>query len=259
MSWSTTSRRRFARAVVTRRSARRLPRGYVYWCVVRQRRPGLLPLMCSNSLSNLYGHSVAWKTMKPIPKHRPPVRLQTRTSASAAIRIRPVLIMTPRLTSSDVPTLDPHRPSTYSGRCARPEGSSIDGKTKAEQDRRDHYPRRGVAQEHPHGGVPVGDGEGRSEPHPGGVPAPQPRPRPATRVARQGRAGLVRPRGAGAAAVHPGEGPPEGADRRPAAAQQGRGTGGGRPTRPVRRLQRPAKRQRSHRRSTATTPTGPTA
>ena len=84
-----------------------------------------------------------------------------------------------------------------------------------------HYARRSVAQEHPHGGAPVGDGEGRSEPYPGGIPTPQPRPRSAARVARQGRAGLVRPRGAGAAAVHPGEGAPEGIDRRPAAAQQG--------------------------------------
>ena len=40
-------------------------------------------------------------------------------------------------------------------------------------------------------------------------------------------AGLVRPRGAGAAAVHPGEGAPQGADRRPAAAQQGGATSSG--------------------------------
>ncbi len=47
--------------------------------------------------------------------------------------------------------------------------------------------------------------------------APQPRPRPAARLARQGRAGLERPRRPRPAALHPGEGPPQGADRRPAA------------------------------------------
>ena len=54
-----------------------------------------------------------------------------------------------------------------------------------------------------------------------GLRAPQPRPRPAARLARQGRAGLVRPRRPCAAALHPGEGPPQGPDRRPAAAVAG--------------------------------------
>ena len=49
---------------------------------------------------------------------------------------------------------------------------------------------------------------------------PKPRPRPATRLARQGRAVLVGPGGAGAATLHPGEGASEGADQRPAAPQQ---------------------------------------
>ena len=48
------------------------------------------------------------------------------------------------------------------------------------------------------------------------VPA-QHRPRSAARLAREGRAGLERPRRPCAAALHPGKGPPEGADRRPAA------------------------------------------
>ena len=45
----------------------------------------------------------------------------------------------------------------------------------------------------------------------------QHRPRSAARLARQGRAGLERPRRPRAAALHPGEGPPQGADRRSAA------------------------------------------
>ena len=50
---------------------------------------------------------------------------------------------------------------------------------------------------------------------------PQPRPGPATGVARQRRAGPERPGGAGRAAVHSGEGAPQGAHRRPAAADRG--------------------------------------
>ena len=46
--------------------------------------------------------------------------------------------------------------------------------------------------------------------------APQPRPRPAARLARQGRAGLERPRRPCPAALHPGEGPSQGPHRRPA-------------------------------------------
>src|SRR6218665_2269451 len=46
--------------------------------------------------------------------------------------------------------------------------------------------------------------------------APEPRPRPPTSVARQGPAGLERPRRQRPAALHPGEGAPQGADRRPA-------------------------------------------
>ena len=48
--------------------------------------------------------------------------------------------------------------------------------------------------------------------------AAQPGSRSAARLARQGRAGLVRPRRPGAAALHPGEDPPQGDDRRSAAA-----------------------------------------
>ena len=49
----------------------------------------------------------------------------------------------------------------------------------------------------------------------------QHRPRPAARVARQGLPGLERPRRPGAAALHPGEGAPQGADRRPAQGVEG--------------------------------------
>ena len=58
----------------------------------------------------------------------------------------------------------------------------------------------------------------QQQPDPRRLRAPQPRSRPAARLARQGRAGLERPRRPRAAALHPGEGPPQGADRRPAAA-----------------------------------------
>ncbi len=51
--------------------------------------------------------------------------------------------------------------------------------------------RRGHAQEHPDGRVPVGDAEGRARPGPRRLRAAQPRSRPAARLARQGRAGLV--------------------------------------------------------------------
>ena len=71
--------------------------------------------------------------------------------------------------------------------------------------------------EHPDGRVRVGDAGGGQDPDPRRLRAAQPRPRPAARLARQGRAGLVRPRRPRAAALHPGEGPPQGADRRPAA------------------------------------------
>ncbi len=98
-------------------------------------------------------------------------------------------------------------------------------------------------------------------PDPRGLRAPQPRPRPAARLARQGRAGLVRPRRPRAAALHPGEGPPQGADRRPAArrrASSASTTGGAQPTcsptstaSPDGRATRPS--------STSTTRTGRTA
>ena len=96
-------------------------------------------------------------------------------------------------------------------------------------------------------------------PDPRGVRAPQPRPRPATGLARQGRAGLVRPGDARAAALHPGEGASQGSDRRPAAPQQGRSEGRRRPDRSLRRLQRPARARTPRPSSTSTTPTGPTA
>ena len=79
--------------------------------------------------------------------------------------------MTSRLTSVGTRTVDSGpTPRPPGGSAEHREGSSIDGETN--QDRRDHHPRRCVAQEHPHGGVPIGDGEGRSEPRPGGLPAP---------------------------------------------------------------------------------------
>ena len=90
--------------------------------------------------------------------------------------------------------------------------------TKATEVGRDAHARRGQAQEHPDGRVPVGARQRRSSaPSPCRLRAPQPRPRPAARLARQGRAGLERPRRPRAAALHPGEGAPQGADRRPAA------------------------------------------
>ena len=61
----------------------------------------------------------------------------------------------------------------------------------------------------------------RAEPGPCRLRAPQPRPRPPARLARQGPAGLVGPRRAGAAPLHPGEGAPQGAHRRPAAPDAG--------------------------------------
>ena len=50
---------------------------------------------------------------------------------------------------------------------------------------------------HPHGRARGGDGGGRPQPGPGRLCAPQPGPRPATRLARQGPAGLGRSGGAG--------------------------------------------------------------
>jgi hypothetical protein len=65
------------------------------------------------------------------------------------------------------------------------------------------------------------------------------RPRPAARLARQGRAGLERPRRLGATAVHPGEGASQGADRRPPAQHQGaQARGRADYRRPLRRFQR---------------------
>ena len=118
--------------------------------------------------------------------------------------------------------------------------------------------RRDRREEHSDRRVPVGIREG--QPDPRGLRAPQPRPRPATRLARQGRAGLERPRRPRAAALHPGEGPPEGADRRPAAAEpRAREHEAGRAARPLRRLQRPARRSATRPSSTSTTRTGRTA
>ena len=80
-------------------------------------------------------------------------------------------------------------------------------------------PRRGEAQEHPDRRVPVGAARRATRaPIQVAYERAEPRPRPAARLARQGRAGLERPRRPRAAALHPGEGPPEGPDRRPAAA-----------------------------------------
>ena len=82
--------------------------------------------------------------------------------------------------------------------------------------------------------------------------------RRATRLARQGPAGLVRPRRQRAAALHPGEDPPQGDHRRPEAAHGREARGRGRHARPVRRLQR-ARRPSSAPNSTSTTSTGRTA
>ncbi len=71
-----------------------------------------------------------------------------------------------------------------------------------------------------------------------------PRPRPAARLARQEHRRGVR--GSGAAALHPGEGPAQGAHRR-AETGCGRQGAGRRPSVPVRRLQRPAVGRGSHR------------
>ena len=86
--------------------------------------------------------------------------------------------------------------------------------------RRDAQARRGQAEEHPDGGVSVRAGEGAARPEEAALPA-QHRPRSAARLARQGRAGLERPRRPRAAALHPGKGPPQGADRRSAARHEG--------------------------------------
>ena len=82
--------------------------------------------------------------------------------------------------------------------------------------------------------------------------------RRAARLARQGPAGLVRPRRQRAAALHPGEDPPEGDHRRPQAPQRREARGRDRRARPVRRLQRHRAR-RSAPSSTSTTSTGRTA
>ncbi len=99
----------------------------------------------------------------------------------------------------------------------------------------------------------------RAEPDPRGIRAPQPRPGPATGLARQGRAGLVRSGDACAAALHPGEGPSQGADRRSAAPERGGSEGGGGSVRSVRRFQRSARARTRRPSSTSTTPTGRTA
>ena len=82
--------------------------------------------------------------------------------------------------------------------------------------------------------------------------------RRATRLARQGPAGLVRPRRQRAAALHPGEDPPQGDHRRPEAPHGREARGGDRRARPVRRLQRHRARI-SAPSSTSTTSTGRTA
>ncbi len=60
----------------------------------------------------------------------------------------------------------------------------------------------------------------------------EPRPRPPARLARQRRAGLERPRRQRPAPLHPGEGPPQGPDRRPPQPHQGRRPGFRSPARP---------------------------
>ena len=88
----------------------------------------------------------------------------------------------------------------------------------------------------------------------------QHRPRPPARLARQGRAGLERPRRPRPAALHPGEGPPQGADRRPAARRRRKASttpGSSRPTSSPTSTASPRARTRPS--STPTTRTGPTA
>src|SRR5690606_6778353 len=107
--------------------------------------------------------------------------------------------------------------------------------------RRGADPRRGQPEECADGGV-GGLCRSRDEAaDPGGLCAAQSRSRSAARLARQGRGGLVGPGGEGAAALHPGEDPPQGDHRGPEARQppQGRARGG---AGPLRRLQRPRPR-----------------
>ena len=66
----------------------------------------------------------------------------------------------------------------------------------------------------------------QQKPDPRRLRAPQPRSRPAARLARQGRAGLERPRRPRPAALHPGESPSQGADRRSAEAVAAAGKAG---------------------------------
>ena len=82
--------------------------------------------------------------------------------------------------------------------------------------------------------------------------------RRATRLARQGPAGLVRPRRQRAAALHPGEDPPQG-DHRRSEAPHGREARGARPTRPTCSPTSTASRRSSAPNSTSTTSTGRTA
>ena len=101
---------------------------------------------------------------------------------------------------------------------------------------------------------------GAAEPDPRGLRAPQQRPRSPARLARQGRAGLERPRRPRPAALHPGESPPQGADRRPAAADERSKTAqapGSTPTSSP--ISTASPRARTRPSSTSTTRTGPTA
>ena len=143
----------------------------------------------------------------------------------------------------------------------------IRGKTNRCQTRQKtvetHHARRRQAEEHPHGRVPVGREAGTADPDSRGLRAAQPRPRPAARLARQGRAGLERSGRPCPAALHPGEGPSQGLDRRSAPAD-GRQEAADKPpasvaARPVRRLQRHPRGRRTRPSSTSTTRTGPTA
>src|SRR5436309_2426317 len=111
--------------------------------------------------------------------------------------------------------------------------------TTGRQEDRDPQARGGEAQEHPDRRVPVRHPEGGGGAAARRLRAAQPRSRPAARLARQGPAGLERPRHPGAAALHPGEGPSQGVDRRPAAPDTREAPGDGRGhSGPLRGLQR---------------------
>ena len=134
-------------------------------------------------------------------------------------------------------------PVRYAARHAAAEGRDARarrGPRPADRlERRAHPPDTGA------GAAAAGDRRGRDR-------------RRAARLARQGPAGLVRPRGQRAAALHPGEGPPQGDHRRSEAPHEGERAR----RRATRRTCSPISTASTRRRapsSTSTTSTGRTA